>query len=41
VLIASEAFEAAGAFDVDGDGVLGIVSGGFWMGCTFTSTGVD
>lgn len=28
--IASEAFESAAAFDVDGDGVLDIVSGGFW-----------
>jgi len=29
-LIASENFESAGVFDVDGDGVLDIVSGGFW-----------
>ena len=29
-LIAAENFESAGAFDVDGDGVLDIVSGGFW-----------
>jgi hypothetical protein len=30
VQVAAEAFEAAGVFDVDGDGVLDIVSGGFW-----------
>ena len=29
-LIAAENFESAGVFDVDGDGVLDIVSGGFW-----------
>ncbi len=29
-LIASEGFESAGVFDVDGDGVLDIVSGGLW-----------
>lgn len=29
-LVAAEAFEAAGVFDVDGDGVPDIVSGGFW-----------
>jgi hypothetical protein len=29
-LIASESYESAGVFDVDGDGVLDIVSGGFW-----------
>jgi len=29
-LIASEAFESAAAFDVDGDGQLDLVSGGFW-----------
>ena len=29
-LIASEAFESAAAFDVDGDGILDLVSGGFW-----------
>jgi hypothetical protein len=28
--ISSEAFESAGVFDVDGDGVLDIVSGEFW-----------
>ncbi len=28
--IADETFESAGVFDVDGDGVLDIVSGGFW-----------
>src|SRR5882757_7682918 len=30
VVISSETFEAAAAFDVDGDGVLDIVTGGFW-----------
>ncbi len=30
VNISSETFETAGVFDVDGDGVLDIVSGGFW-----------
>jgi hypothetical protein len=30
VMISAEAFEAAGVFDVDGDGVPDIVSGGFW-----------
>jgi len=30
VQISSETFESAGVFDVDGDGVLDIVSGGFW-----------
>lgn len=29
-LIASEAFESVGVFDVDNDGALDIVSGGFW-----------
>jgi hypothetical protein len=29
-LISSETFEAAGVFDVDGDGVPDIVAGGFW-----------
>ncbi len=29
-LIAAENFESAGVFDVDGDGVPDIVSGGFW-----------
>jgi hypothetical protein len=29
-LIAAEPFESAGVFDVDGDGVLDIVSGAFW-----------
>lgn len=29
-VIASEAFESVGVFDVDNDGVLDIVSGGFW-----------
>src|SRR4051794_20684612 len=34
--IAAEAFEAAGVWDVDGDGWLDIVSGGFWYpGPTF------
>ncbi|MCE9615914.1 MAG: VCBS repeat-containing protein [Lentisphaerae bacterium] len=28
--ISDETFESAGVFDVDGDGVLDIVSGGFW-----------
>ncbi len=28
--IADETFESAGVFDVDGDGVLDIVSGGYW-----------
>lgn len=28
--VASESFESAAVFDVDGDGVLDIVSGGFW-----------
>ena len=28
--ISSETFEAAGVFDVDGDGVPDIVAGGFW-----------
>jgi len=30
VLIAAESFESAAVFDVDNDGVLDIVSGGFW-----------
>lgn len=30
VQVAAETFEAAGVFDVDGDGVPDIVSGGFW-----------
>ncbi len=30
VLIADERYESAGVFDVNGDGVLDIVSGGFW-----------
>lgn len=30
VLIAGESFESASVFDVDNDGVLDIVSGGFW-----------
>jgi len=30
VLVAAESFESAAAFDVDNDGVLDIVSGGFW-----------
>jgi hypothetical protein len=30
VLISSEAFESASVFDVDNDGALDIVSGGFW-----------
>ncbi len=30
VLISAETFESAGAWDVDGDGVLDIVSGAFW-----------
>ncbi len=30
ILIADERFESAGVFDVDNDGVLDIVSGGFW-----------
>lgn len=30
VQISSETFEAAAVFDVDGDGVLDIVTGGFW-----------
>lgn len=29
-LIAAEAFESAGVFDVNGDGILDIVSGAFW-----------
>lgn len=29
-LIACEAYESAGVFDVNGDGILDIVSGGFW-----------
>ncbi len=29
-LVAAEPFESAGVFDVDGDGVLDIVSGAFW-----------
>ena len=28
--ISAETFEAAAVFDVDNDGVLDIVSGGFW-----------
>lgn len=35
-VISSETFEAAAAFDVDGDGVLDIVTGGYWYkGPTF------
>ena len=30
VVVSSEVFESAGVFDVDGDGVLDIVSGGYW-----------
>ena len=30
VLVAAESFEAAGVWDVNGDGVPDIVSGGFW-----------
>ena len=30
VQISAEAFESANAFDVDGDGILDIVSGGYW-----------
>src|ERR1700679_3330832 len=30
VQISSETFESAAVFDVDGDGTLDIVSGGFW-----------
>src|SRR5208282_3750470 len=30
VLISTETFESAGVFDVDGDGILDIVSGEFW-----------
>ena len=38
-LVAAEAFESAGVFDVDGDGVLDIVSGAFWYkGPEFTTT---
>ena len=30
VLVADERYESAGVFDVDGDGVLDIVSGAYW-----------
>ena len=29
-LISKETYEAASVFDVDGDGILDIVSGGWW-----------